>query len=250
MPTAASETIQDWRDLQDKVARLFRNLGCRAKVDAIVHGVRAAHRIDALVIAPFAGSSHRILVECKYWNRNVGKAQAATFKAIVEDLGGEKGMIVSRRGFQRGAFSITRRTNIELLTWEQLRSRAASEIMALKRRKCIDVLIQMQQKLGTHASLMQERAERAGTFWYGTDEFMSFMGRASMLKTKIESLDTMQFPRYFVWASPGGEEVRHSCNTKSEYLDRSIQELRRLQKSMQLQRERIFLDEYPDSESR
>src|SRR2546426_12284633 len=95
---------RDWRAYQREVADAFREAGFTATVDAVISGARATHRIDVL-IEPNDGSGtpRRWLAECKYQRRNVTKAVVLTLKGALDDIGAERGFVVSETAFQPAA---------------------------------------------------------------------------------------------------------------------------------------------------
>ncbi len=111
----------NWRQYQDEAASLFRAAGCEAKVEEIVEGVRGPHEIDVCVTFKQHGINCIWLVECKYWNRNVPKEKVMALSAIVSDCGADKGIIISKKGFQSGAVRAATKTNIILTSLEEYR---------------------------------------------------------------------------------------------------------------------------------
>lgn len=106
----------NWRAYQDAAANVFRQLGCNAQVDLRVVGARATHDID--VYATFLRSSIHCtwVIECKLWKARVPKEKVLALKALIDDLGADRGIIISEKGFQPGAQDAARGTNITLVT--------------------------------------------------------------------------------------------------------------------------------------
>lgn len=109
-------TYSDWRAYQIAAAAVFRRLGCNAQTEHECRGARSRHVVD--VHATFLRSGIRCtwVVECKLWNRPVPKEKIMALKAIVDDLGADRGVIISERGFQSGAQDAARGMNITLVT--------------------------------------------------------------------------------------------------------------------------------------
>ena len=61
------------------------------------------------------------MLECKYWNSRVTKEKVMALKSIVDDCGADRGLIVSKMGFQSGAIRASTKTNITLTSIEELR---------------------------------------------------------------------------------------------------------------------------------
>jgi len=114
--------MHDWREYQVLVAQLFRSLGLQASVEAVVQGARGIHAIDVLVEGQLGGLPVRWVVECKAWRTRVTKEKALALLAVVQDLGADKGVLVSEVGFQRGAIAMARNANLILLSLAELES--------------------------------------------------------------------------------------------------------------------------------
>lgn len=119
-----------WRDYQDAVAQFFRELGCEAAVDAQVRGARASHKIDVWVTFRRFGLDHGWVIECKDWKAPVPKEKVLALKGVVDDVGADRGILVSESGFQTGARQAASRTNITLLTLAELRNLARADFLS------------------------------------------------------------------------------------------------------------------------
>lgn len=106
----------DWREYQVATAEVFRRLGCNAQVDFKVRGVRASHDIDVYATFVRSGIQCTWVVECKFWTTKVPKEKVLALKAIVDDVGADRGILVSEVGFQPGAQDAARGSNITLIT--------------------------------------------------------------------------------------------------------------------------------------
>jgi hypothetical protein len=81
------------------------------------------HQIDVAAEIKLAGIKLLILVECKYYSKVVGIDEVMEFAARIEDIGAHKGIVVTTRGFQKGAFKMAKSKGIALvvacdLHWE------------------------------------------------------------------------------------------------------------------------------------
>ena len=130
-----SSTAPDWHGLQQITAQLFRQLGCDASVDQAVEGVRATHDIDVWVSFKSHGLPVRWAVECKHWKARVNKAHVLTLRTLVEDVGADKGILVSQSGFQPGAVASARKTNIALVSPDELRSYLSVHLAGLEKAR-------------------------------------------------------------------------------------------------------------------
>ncbi|MDQ1354932.1 MAG: hypothetical protein QG657_5241, partial [Acidobacteriota bacterium] len=56
----------NWMQYQRQTADFFSELGCFAKVEAVVEGIRAKHKIDVWVKFQRYGIECKWVIECKY----------------------------------------------------------------------------------------------------------------------------------------------------------------------------------------
>lgn len=110
----------DWRDLQDMVAQLFRELGCKVSVGGRAELVRGSKEIDVDVLDSASVPPARYLCECKFWQKPVPLETVHSFRTVVQDCGANRGYIVSMAGFQNGAHEAASKTNVELITFDSL----------------------------------------------------------------------------------------------------------------------------------
>jgi hypothetical protein len=103
-----------WKRYQNDAAAVFRRMGLQAEVEQDVVGACAKHELDVFVIGKFCGLDIKWVVECKAWRSNVPKEKVAALITIVQDVGADKGVLLSEKGFQSGAISMARTKNIVL----------------------------------------------------------------------------------------------------------------------------------------
>ena len=114
--------INNWFEFQEEICTYFKSLGFEAETNKTVIGVRTSHDIDIFVETKFMGQNLTWIIEAKKWNSKVNKLQTLGLRTIVDDIGADKGFIISEKGFQKGAIEASKNTNISLLTFEQLRN--------------------------------------------------------------------------------------------------------------------------------
>lgn len=110
-----------WKEYQYDAVAQFRALGLSAEPDQRLHGVRGYHDIDVVVRGNRAGMTFLWIVECKRWKTNVPKHAVATLQSIVQDLGADRGIILSEKGFQPGAKALAKGSNVILTSLADLR---------------------------------------------------------------------------------------------------------------------------------
>jgi hypothetical protein len=118
IPTSA---ISDWRDLQNKVAMLFREMGYVAQTPFSVQlAGRGSKEVDVHIVDPRTSVPHVIIAECKHWSTPVPQDTVHSMLTIMQGCGANTGLIISSAGFQSGAGEAAAHSNIRLLTWEDL----------------------------------------------------------------------------------------------------------------------------------
>jgi hypothetical protein len=119
-----------WKEYQKQTAEFFRSLGCVAEVEAKVDGARAQHRIDVWVRFKKFGLEIRWVIECKYWNKTVTKEKILALKAVVDDIGADRGILISEFGFQSGAIRASEKTNLILRDLDELKQSAQEDLLS------------------------------------------------------------------------------------------------------------------------
>lgn len=114
-----SDLPSDWRDLQFRTAKILVESGFEADVEKTIQLARGEVEVDVYAVDPTTTPSSIYLVECKYWNRSVPKSVVHSFRTVVSDAGSHHGLIISKDGFQEGAYETVEHTNVKLLDWRQ-----------------------------------------------------------------------------------------------------------------------------------
>jgi hypothetical protein len=109
----------DWKELQTMVAQAFREMGFDAQVGIEVPLVRGKKEIDVFVQEMIDKILTLLFIECKFWNSDVPQEIVHGFRTVVADGGAHKGYIIAKKGFQSGAYDVSEKTNVEVLTWDQ-----------------------------------------------------------------------------------------------------------------------------------
>jgi len=117
-----------WNDYQKNVADFFISIGAQAETDATVRGARGVHKVDVLVKLTHFGINVIWIVECKLWRTAVPKDKVLTLQQIVQDIGADRGLLMSESGFQAGAIRCTQSSNITLSSLNELKEIANEEL--------------------------------------------------------------------------------------------------------------------------
>jgi hypothetical protein len=127
-----------WKEYQEEAAAFFRSLGLDAQTDVIVPGARTRHDIDVLVKSHYVGFDVTWIVECKHWKSRVSKLHVLGLRAIVADIGADRGILLSEAGFQSGAIEAATLTNVRATSLADVRNTASKEIMSMRLRELYD----------------------------------------------------------------------------------------------------------------
>lgn len=152
----------EWREFQHAVAAVFNAAGCDVRIEHTVEGARGIHNVDVAVYFKKHGIECLWIVECKFWNTPVPKEKVLTLQAIVADCGADRGLMVSKCGFQSGAVRAANKTNITLTNLEDLSSYIDDKMVEIEslRRQLADTQEQLDDYLCPHCGAsLSERTE-------------------------------------------------------------------------------------------
>ena len=116
----------NWREYQIKTAEFFSGIGLHTEIECEVVGVRGKHEIDVYAAGEFSGIEFKWVIECKAWKTNIPKEKVLALSAIVQDVGADRGFLMSEVGFQSGAIRSSQTSNITLTSIEDLSAITAS----------------------------------------------------------------------------------------------------------------------------
>lgn len=121
--TITTETPEHWRDLQQMVAAVLREAGMETEVEKTLPTVRSKIEIDVYSVETTGdGRCYSLVCECKNWKSAVPQEKVLALRSVMNDVGANKGYIISTGGFQSGAFDAAAATNISLVTWVQFQA--------------------------------------------------------------------------------------------------------------------------------
>lgn len=125
-------TMSDWHEYQEAAARFFREIGMEANTDVSLEGVRTKHDIDVVVRSKSVGFDLLWVVECKHWKDPVSKLHILGLRQIVNDLGADRGILLSESGFQKGAMEAASLTNVYPTSMAELRRSANDDLARMR----------------------------------------------------------------------------------------------------------------------
>ncbi len=113
---------KDWKDLQIRVAKIFSDMGFTSEIEKDIKLVRGKVNVDVLAIRKLFKTTETHIAECKYWTTSVPKSVVHSFRTILADFGANTGYIISRNGFQEGAYEAAENSNLNLFDFEEFQT--------------------------------------------------------------------------------------------------------------------------------
>jgi restriction system protein len=139
-------SVPEWDDYQEETAEFFRSIGLEADTNVTLEGARTSHNIDVVVRSNLFGFNLLWVVECKYWKESVSKLYVLALREIVNDLGADRGILVSESGFQSGAIEAANLTNVQLSTLAELRVSTSSALGMARLRAIHERVIESRER--------------------------------------------------------------------------------------------------------
>ncbi|MBE7156918.1 MAG: restriction endonuclease [Rhodospirillales bacterium] len=110
-----ADLVKDWGGFEKLVASLHETGEVTVQHNVTLPGRSGAERqIDVLVRHRQGLYEHLIVIECKYWNKNVQRLHVDALATTVREVGASRGVIFSTKGFQSGAVAQAEHENIAL----------------------------------------------------------------------------------------------------------------------------------------
>lgn len=109
-----------WQQYQEDAASLFNRLGHEVVIEVTVPGARANHVVDVYVKGQIGGTPFSWVIECKAWKSRIPKEKVLALYSVVQDVGADRGFLLSETGFQSGAIDAARNTNITLTSLDEI----------------------------------------------------------------------------------------------------------------------------------
>jgi hypothetical protein len=116
-----SDLVKDWGGFEKLIAELHNTGEVTVEHNATVIGKSGAPRqIDVLIRHKQGLYDHLVIAECKYWNSPVERLHIDALATAIQDVGASRGVLFSTKGFQSGAITQARHSNIDLFTVRDL----------------------------------------------------------------------------------------------------------------------------------
>lgn len=115
------DTVRDWGGFEELVEDLHKSEGLNVQRDVTLTGKSGATRqIDVLIEHKQGPYEYRTLVECKYWNKKVERANIDVLYAGMQDLNAAKGVFFTTVGYQSGAETYAKSMGISIFVVREL----------------------------------------------------------------------------------------------------------------------------------
>lgn len=108
-----------WEELEKMVFQAFQEMGYKAKRNFNIRTIRGNVKVDIHAIKESSPIPTIVLCECKYWDKAVEQNVVYSFRTICADIGAHYGLIISKKGVQKGAKETREATNIHLLDFNE-----------------------------------------------------------------------------------------------------------------------------------
>lgn len=182
----------DWFNFQEEICDYFNSIGAEAKTNVTVEGVRTKHDIDILVQTKFLGEDVLWIIEAKKWREKVNKLHVLGLRTIVDDIGADRGFIISESGFQSGAIEASLNTNVKLKTFEELKidTKGVIESEIIKTyKKRINLL---EARYWSHSKSIRKEYGLRGEIW----DPLKFSGQILLatIEAAILSAEKREYP--------------------------------------------------------
>lgn len=148
---------KDWYSFQEEICDYFFSLGFSSETNKRIQGVRTNHNIDVYVQTKFMGQDLKWIIEAKKWQSKINQLQVLALRTIVDDIGADKGFIISEYGFQKGAMEASRNTNIHLLTFNELKVQTHEFIEKDIFKHFLDRLELIDRRYKSHNKFVREK---------------------------------------------------------------------------------------------
>lgn len=110
---------ENWKDLQNKVGEILRQCNFKVDIERKIKSIRSEIEIDVYAEENIDNRRYLILCECKMWNSNIPQLYVHGLRTVINDIGANKGYIITTSDFQKGSINSVENTNVELLNWQE-----------------------------------------------------------------------------------------------------------------------------------
>ena len=144
----------NWKELQELVAYYFNYSGYDAITPYKIETVRGEVEVDVFVNAG-KELGENVICECKFWDTPIPQEKIHAFRTVIHDYGASLGIIISKVGFQKGAYSAVNYSNIKLLTWEEFLELLFDKWFKFRQKRLLEIV----QPLAVYTDFMDVPTE-------------------------------------------------------------------------------------------
>lgn len=109
----------NWRNLQLECRRILRECGFKVEMEKKLQTARGFVVVDIYAEEHINNRKNIMICECKLWNKKIPQREIHAFRTVISDIGANVGIIISKNGFQSGAYKANNFTNIKLVNWQE-----------------------------------------------------------------------------------------------------------------------------------
>lgn len=220
---------ETWEDLETLVQTLLSRIGFVATRKKVVKLVRGSAEVDVHAVRKGQSFNIVILCECKWWNKKVPQSVVHSFRSVMADCGANLGLIITKKGYQKGAWEAAENTNLKIATWESFLSDFRQEYISTYVLPRISELTDSLFKSlsgGLFRALIKER--RGAITWRMSGcqllertyfNFLFLCKQYTTLKLELLPKVLMQFPGYIEYTRPIAIQIKSELEVCESFED-------------------------------
>lgn len=162
----------DWKDLQEKVCLILNQIGFEASIGKLLTTGRGEVEVDVYAVDPFSIDRIDYIIECKNWDAKIPQTVVHAFTTVMTETGSNVGYIISKAGFQKGAYDYIKNTSIKNFTFDEFQKRYEKrwimEYFNPKVYDASDALIQYTELINSRRERYLSTLNSAELDWFRT----------------------------------------------------------------------------------
>jgi Restriction endonuclease len=193
--------MPDWLDYQLLAAEIYRDLSPGATVthdDSIVgRNSGVSRQIDVSIRTDVAGHPILVIVQAKHLKRRADINIVGEFKAVVDDVGAAKGVLICSGGFSKNAIQLANSLSIDLCTAHDAKSRKWAldlRIPLLWIEPVVDFQLEFALRSDRNYEKAAEFASDAGLWLVSRDHGKTSQSIAEILCSLWDARETARAP--------------------------------------------------------
>ena len=116
----------NWQELQQFVGSILSECGFVTEIEKSIETVRGKISVDIYGERKESFES-KIICECKNWETPIPQTVIHAFRTVINDSGADHGYIISKVGFQKGAYAAIEKSNVSIISWEEFHEKFKKE---------------------------------------------------------------------------------------------------------------------------